>query len=242
MAPFNLTNRARTLFALVLGLSNPALADDHLVFSDVIDLRPGSVIAQRVLTDAYKRIGVSVRFEQLPNSRAKSLIEAGELDGAAYRIIDSPVGDLQKIAPPITYEEFGVFSVDKQFTVAGYESLRPYSIGYLAGAKLLEVKLRGMRVDTAPNMESLFRKLEAGRTDLVVDSRASYCELKGWGLHRVVLLEPSLEKFLGYHWISKRHEALIPKLEAVLRKMSQDGTLRNIQEAALKDFQAQCAH
>jgi polar amino acid transport system substrate-binding protein len=157
-----------------------------------------------------------------------------------FRIAEAKLGDLQKIATPIAYEELVVFSVNKRFKVAGYRSLQPYSIGYLLGSRIFEEKLKGMSVDTAPNLESLFNKLQAGRTDIAVDSRASFCRARKLGLTKVTILEPSLEKLLANHWVSRRHAALIPRLEAVLKKMKQDGAIKKIQEGAWKDFTAQC--
>ncbi len=198
------------------------------------------MMAQRVLLHAYRQLGITVRFEELPNSRTRSLLDSQAIDGVDFRIMDSPVSDLEKIAIPIAYEEFVVFSVNRQFKVDGYRSLQPYTIGYLAGARIFEERLQGMKVDTAPNLDSLFNKLEAGRTDVVLDSRASYCIAGKLGLKNVRMLEPSLEKILAYHWLSKRHQALIPRLETVLKKMKQDKTIRKIQEETWKEFNAQC--
>jgi hypothetical protein len=97
-----------------------------------------------------------------------------------------------------------------------------------------------MRVETASSLESLFKKLDAGRTDLVIESRSSYCMLKSWKLNRITILEPSLEKILGYHWLSKRHADLLPKLAEVLATMKQDGTLKRIQDVATEDFNQHC--
>ncbi len=198
------------------------------------------MMAQRVLAHAYGQLGITVRFEELPNSRARSLLDSHAIDGVDYRIVDNQVSDLEKIAIPIAYEEFAVFSVNKHFKVAGYQSLQPYTIGHLAGARIFEEKLKGMQVDTAPNLESLFNKLEAGRTDIALDSRSSYCIARKLGLKNVTMLEPSLEKILAYHWLSKRHQALIPQLEAVLKKMKQDDTIKRLQDDAWKDFNARC--
>lgn len=54
------------------------------------------------------------------------------------------------------------------------------------------------------------------------------------------MLEPSLEKILGYHWLSKRHEQLIPRLKSALRKMLSEGSIQKIQEQVLKENRLDC--
>ncbi len=107
-------------------------------------------------------------------------------------------------------------------------------------AGISQDQLKGMPADTAPNLESLFNQLQAGRTDIVIDARSSYCKAKMMGLDKVVMLEPPLEKLLGYHWLSVRHRALIPRLDAVLKKMKREDTIKKLQDDAWRDFNAQC--
>lgn len=167
------------IFGLLLSLSGSAWSA-QLVLADIIDGLPSSVMAQRVLQQAYKRIGVEVKFLELPNFRTRSLLESQGIDGVVYRLANNSIFDLIKIPFPITFDDFVVFSVDQQFKVAGYQSLQAYSIGHLAGARVFENRLSGMRVDTAPNVESLFKKLAAGRTDTVIESRTVFVESESW--------------------------------------------------------------
>lgn len=240
MAFTYILGRQKIPLAFLFGLLCPVFSHAQLVFATMVDPRPSSITAQRILVQAYRQLGITLKFEALPNYRVARRIDEGSIDGVDFRIADTKVGDMQKIAVPIAYEELVVFSVNPRFKVDGYGSLQPYSIGYLSGAKIFEDKLKGMRIDTAPSLESLFNKLEAGRTDIAVDSRASYCRTKKFGPAKIVMLEPSLEKILAYHWLSKRHESLMPRLEAVLKKMQRDDTIRKIQEEAWKDYNAQC--
>ena len=232
--------RQKILFTLVSGLLFCTSSQAQLVFAASLDQGPSAVMAQRILLEAYKQLGITLKFEALPNPRIAGGIDAGSIDGVDFRIADTRLGDLQKIGIPIAYEELVVFSTAKRFKVAGYHSLQDYSIGYLSGAKVFEDRLKGMRIDAAPNLESLFNKLDAGRTDIAVDARASYCKAKKLGLNKVIILEPSLEKILAYHWLSKRHENLMPKVEAVLKKMKQDDVIKKIQDETWKEFNAHC--
>lgn len=234
---------AYIMLSLLLALIclRPAEAATQLVLADIVDQLPSSLMAQRVLSQAYMQLGIEIKVLELPNSRTRILLENQELDGMVFRLADSDLFDLQKISTPITYEEFAVFTIHEKFKVDGYASLKPYLNGYLTGAKVLEDHLQAMRVETAPNQDSLFKKLAAGRTDTVIESRASACRLKKLKLSEIHMLEPALDKILGYHWLSARHQALIPRLNAVLKKMDQDGTIRKIQKETWKTYKANCA-
>ncbi len=47
-----------------------------------------------------------------------------------------------------------------------------------------------MRVDPAPNIESLFQKLEQGRADVAGDALVSYCVVRKLGFKDIHMLEP----------------------------------------------------
>lgn len=228
-------------FVSLLGVCGAARSA-QVVLADITDNLPSSVMAQRVLVHAYMQLGIEVKILELPNFRTRNLLESQALDGVVYRLAESPIFDLIKIPVPISFEDFTVFSVNQHFKVRGYKSLQPYSIGHLTGARVLEDRLSGFRVDTAPNTESLFKKLAAGRTDTVIESRYSLCRARELGLNNIVMLEPSLEKILGYHWLSKRREELIPRVSAVLKKMQRDGSIQKIQEQVLKETRLACAN
>ncbi|MBC3860609.1 transporter substrate-binding domain-containing protein [Undibacterium jejuense] len=235
----------RVLFCvLALIFCPPSFSGEktQLIFTDIVDQLPSSIVAQRVLRAAYQRMGIGITFLLVPNLRTKTLLENHEVDGMSYRFSDAPIQNLVKLSVPITSEDLCVYTVDKKFVVNGYQSLRPYSIGYLNGARIFDDNLKEMRTETAPSEESLLRKLSAGRTDLVVESRASLCTAKKLGLNNVVMLEPSLESVLGYHWLSPAHQNLIPKLEQILKEMAREGTIKKIQRQVWDDYNADCAN
>lgn len=239
MKPFFVSRLALLLGLLLWAL--PSIGFSQLVLSTLVDDLPSAVMAQKVLIEAYRQLGVKIIFEKTPNSRGRSLLDARLIDGVAFRIVDSEVSDLKKIPVPINYEELVVFAVNKRFKVRGYTSLSSYSIGYLDGARIIEDRLKDMRLEAAPSTESLFKKLVAGRTDIVVHARSSFCTARQLGLTDIEMLSPSLEKIVGYHWLSARHAALIPKLGSVLNKMRRDGSIKKIQDEVMRDFNARCA-
>ncbi|MFZ6741757.1 substrate-binding periplasmic protein [Undibacterium sp. JH2W] len=203
--------------------------------------RPSIMAAQKVLSMAYGQLGIKLNFIATPAARTMNMWNAGKLDAVAAKVIDSGLPDSIKVNIPIAYEEAVVFATKKTFTVDGFDSLKPYVVGYVNGVTYLDERLRNVpQKETAPNLESLFRKLEAGRTDVAVDSRFSFCLVRKLGLNHIRILEPSLEKRLGYHFLHIRHQQLVPALEEVLRNMERDGSIKKIQEEVMQEYMEQC--
>ena len=237
--------RIHSLLAASCLLLLPALAcgreELSLDFSVPDFPRPSTMAAQKILVKAYGQLGIKANFIAIPNIRALNMWTAGKLDGVSAKIIDSGLPDSVKINIPIAFEEAVVFAVKKNISVDGFDSLKPLTVGYVSGITYMEERLRNVpQKEPAPNLESLFRKLEAGRTDVAVDSRFTFCLVRKLGLNQIRILEPSLEKRLGYHFLHIRHQRLVPALEAVLRNMEKDGTIKKIQEDAMQEYMEQC--
>ena len=201
-----------------------------------------TLMGERVLREAYARIGVELDFEVLPALRALAYANTGQTDGEFLRLsgLETSYPNLIMLPIPIAEEDVMVYTKDVEFTVEGWPSLSPYTIGYLRGFKLAELKTQGMTVEMVNSVQQAFRKLATGRTDVVVDLRSGQCVLHALDLPAIKLLEPPLERVILYHYLHKRHTALAAKLEEVLREMDREGELTTIQETALQDFLKDC--
>lgn len=233
------TRRRLALAALLwLGLWTASWA--QMKFATAVEPRFARTMAQQVLTQAYQQLGMKVEFVPLPIRRGYAMAATGELDGVTISVADSLDPALLKVEVPVAVEETVVYTLTRQFKVAGFTSLQPYSIGHIAGLRYFETHLQGMKVDTAVDLETLFRKLALGRTDIALETRSNQCRLKPLGLTQITILEPNVEVVLGHHFLNQKHAELVPKLTQVLRKMEAEGSIKKIQATALKEFQAQC--
>ncbi|MDZ7862238.1 transporter substrate-binding domain-containing protein [Acidovorax sp.] len=228
---------ALAVAVLCVGLRTAAAAPP-LVFAIPPEDRLSVTMAQRVLTTAYQALGQEILFTKLPPRRGVQL--ANEADGVGVAVTPELAPTLTRIDVPIAYEEAAVYATRRDIVPNGYASLQPYLIGHIAGIGYLEAKFKGMRTETASTVETLFRKLEQGRTDVAVDSRFNSCVIKQQGLHNVVLLQPSLESAPGFHFLHQRHADLIPRITATLQRMAADGSIKKIQAQALKEYRALC--
>ena len=241
-----ITNTVRRLLFLVcvshIGLTH-ATESLQVYVPDVV--RPSSLMAEKILAQAFRSMQISVNFVALPGMRMQAMWNQGKLDGMSARALSTELVNGIRVDVPIAYDEAVVYAVNnainKKFVPNGFDSLKPYSVGYIAGVPYFDERLKNVaNRETAPNVESLFKKLQIGRSDLVVESRFSACVLKKLGLQNIVILEPPLEHRPIYMYLHIRHANLVPELERVLKTMDDDGSIKKLQEQALAEYHQQC--
>ncbi len=231
--------------------TTPLHAQDRLVLGCLAGAEDTQyVISMRILTEAYGRIGIEIETRIFTGPRSLSMANRGSIDGELFR------GDLDKdkfhnlirIPVPILYGELVVFTKDVEFEVMGWESLKPYVIGIYSGLTGAETGTKGMRVEPVATVEQLFKKLAAGRNDIVVfprdqgmDTLKSLMTLNPEGidlqtLQKIRVLEPPIHLEVLYHTLHKKHAALVPKITAVLQEMTDEGLIQRITEEVEADF------
>jgi polar amino acid transport system substrate-binding protein len=218
------------LLLAVLMLPLPSAAQ-QLRIATFQENDPVTVIARRVMLEAYRRLGIAVEIRYLPGERAIRTVNSGDMDAELFRVagVDGAFPNLLRIPVPIYVAEMVVFTRDASLKVEGWKSLQPYSIGYVLGVKVIEANTTGMRVEPVNTMDQAFAKLAIGRTDVVIEDRLSgLFVLKANKLEGVHVLAPPLAKVPLYHYLNKKHASLLPRLVDVLRKMEKEGTIRAI--------------
>ncbi len=234
-----LVSRRSTLLALV-AMASQARAESQIVISQAL---PGDgyldVLAQRLLTEAYKRLDIAAVFEPVPAERSLLRANAGDSDGEVFRVagIDQHYPNLRRVPTPLLFLEFVAFSKRVQFKPRGWESLRPYSLLVQLGTKRVEETTQGMNRTVVANKEGMFLMLQAGRADVAVDIRVQGLrEMKKLGLTDIKVLEPALETIPAYHYVHKRHEALVTPLAETLQHMEQQGRSKAIRQQVAEEF------
>lgn len=229
-----------TLIFSVMFLFMGALnAKDRLVFSTFPDVDPATIMSERILKVAYGELGISIKMQKLPGKRALVHSNRGITDGELFRIlgINKTFQNLIPIMVPVHYSSFVVFTTNVDFEVNGWESLRPYKIGYLSGIALIENNTKGMMVEPVNTMKQGFKKLILERTHVMIETRISGLSvIKENNFKGITILEPPLQNVPVYHYLHKKHRALIPELEKVMRQIEQDGRRQQIRDAVLDEF------
>ena len=234
----------RTLLSLALfpslAWSNPTSNEiKHLQFSTLLENDPATVISEQILRHAYRQLGISITVKKLPGERSLYSANNGETDGELYRKIgmERDYPNLHIVPIPLQIYEIVIFTMGAEFTVTSWESLRPFVVGYVKGIKIIEKNTVGMHVEQAATMRQAFLKMLLGRSDVVVANRSSgLAVLKELNIQDFKILKPALASFPVFHYLHKRHEALIPKLSPILRQMQNEKTIESIQKQVLAQF------
>jgi len=229
--------RRRTVLGLALAAALPGMASDpvrEIHISTLIGDDPATDIAEQIVREAYRRLGIHLVVHKLPGERTLLYANDGTMDGELYRKMgmEQEYPNLVIVPVPLQVYEIVIFSHGKSFVVSGWESLRPYTLGFKRGIKIVQEKTRGMRVEAVPTLPQAFEKMMMGRTDLVLGNRSSgMAVIKALNLDGVTVLEPPLASFPVFHYLNKKHEDLVPRLTLVLREMQADKTIERIQKS-----------
>lgn len=228
-------------FCIILQLLNSFFShstDKIVIASFGAPNEPTNLIAKYILREAYKQLDIDLQLENLPGLRALKSANDGETDGSLIRIkgIDKEYPNLHIIPLSFVSVDFVVFTKKRPFKISGWESLKKYTISYLRGTKIIETKTKGMKSQPVNSLESAFSMLTRGRADIVVETHyMGLITLNKLKLKNIKVLEPPLEIIPLYHYLNKKHQALIPQLNDILKNMKKTGKIDKLTKKALKE-------
>ena len=224
-----------TATCLPIGLE-PAGAQERLVLvtpPNTVD----TVISEVITRKAYKRIGIDVEIRKYPGERALRTANSGEADGEVQRIdgISANYHNLIQVRPAINYIEGTAFTRTKKFVVKGWDSLRPYRLGYIRGIKFAESNTRNMDSSAVGDYTALFKMLTNGRFEIIVSPRFNgLYQMRQLGVRGVRELTPAIMRFDFLHYLHHKHPKLVPKISAVFPEMAASGELTSIRKHVIK--------
>jgi len=212
----------------------PLPAEAQLRFS-VVEGAVNMQVSERVLTEAYQRLGMGFELEAYPGVRSLRSADNGFVDGELSRQggLEKTHPNLLRVPVAINQLEAVVFTKGLAFRVHGWASLKPYRVGIRRGVAFAEngTAGAGITAQTVDGVGQLFRLLMADRVDLVVLARMNGLEaVEALGATDIHPLDPPLESFPLFHYLHMSHRDLVPKLTAVLKQMAQEGRIRQIRE------------
>ena len=223
---------------LSLLAADPSQAQELIRLARIAGI-PDQYVGGEMLRAVYARLNIKLEFEDVPGKRALALSSAGEVDGEIQRIgtLSRDYPTLVQVTPAINYIEPAVFSTKLRFDVAGWNSIRDYSIGIVRGVGSSEGGTRGMaRVTATTSLDNMVRMLDADRFDVMVtDLFSGQVAVRKLNLQdRIVALSPPLERIHIYHYLHERHRDLVPKVGKVIAQMEASGELATLREALVK--------
>jgi polar amino acid transport system substrate-binding protein len=193
-------------------------------------------IGREVLAEAYRRVDTPLLFKEVPALRALAESAEGRADGELQRMdgLGKRYPTLVQVRVPINWFDVVVLTREARFTPNGWDSLRPYSVGFHRGILAIEQGTRGMRIDPAPSNALVLRKLMIGRTDVAVlpdvEGRELLAKMNDGSIS---VLAPPIARIELYHYLHERHRALAQRLETALKAMQADGSIAAIRARQL---------
>lgn len=247
-------------FCLTMGLSLAfvllapvTLAEDRpvLVLNDANSApftnEAGTGLVDVVAREAFRRAGLQLKLIRLPAERALLNANAGIDDGEVSRVagMEKAYPNLIPVPEKLVDHHFVAFARKAKLKHATWESLAPFSVGYIRGYKIIENNLKpGTKTTTANDAEQLLTMLDKGRVDIAIYRRWEGIALaKKMGIENIHIVEPSLAEKEIFIYLHKRHAEKVPKIAAALREIRAEGLFaRACREAfsAFKPLSAQC--
>lgn len=223
------------LVAVLIGFQwgAPARAGDTLVLAT----REGALtnrFAEHVLTEAYARLNITVTFEPYPGARSVVQADKGLADGEVARLdaVLKRYANLRKVPVPLFYSELSAFvSGGGDLELASWQSLDGTHVATLRGFQLAIDRLSGADLELVKTSVDAVRMLQRHRVDVAVLNhflgRVAVAQINAQDIQ---VVEPPLARLPVFHLLHKKHEALIPKLTAVLGEMGRNGTIHAMWE------------
>lgn len=187
-------------------------------------------LPKQIIAEAYKRLNIDIEFVYLPAERPMWSANNGIVDGADARAMgmEKNYGNLLIINVPLTIVTLFVYAKDESFTVNGWQSVKPYRIVYLRGSQIIKRNLHDLPTEEVTTIAQAFMMLEHNRADIVI-AEANQAANSLPDFPNIKRLSPAIYSFPIYHYLNKKHAALVPKVEAALQQMVADKTIERIQ-------------
>jgi len=190
-----------------------------------------------VVTEAFRRIGVSINAVKLPAERGLLNANEGIEDGEMLRIggLDKIYPNLIMVPEKIMDGYFVGFSKKKIDLSAGWNAVESYSVVFINGWKIFESNVpSGTNVVKVRSADLLFPMLELDRADIALYEQWGGLYLLAKSRSTTIkMLKPPVASRGLYMYLNKKHHALIPKVTDALKQMKADGSYQKIVDQIL---------
>jgi polar amino acid transport system substrate-binding protein len=192
-------------------------------------------MADLVVREAFSRIGVKIHIVPADSATALEKVNKGLYDGDLMRVAgaNQKYPNVIQIPEPLFEIEFSAFSNTVNSPMSGYEGLKPYRVAVPKGWIETDNNVKEENVKSVFRIISpfdMFNTLLKGDADIVIYHRLmGYEMIKEMGASdKIHVLEPPMAVRPYFFWIHKKHQDLVPKLDAAIKDMKKDGTIQKI--------------
>ena len=206
-----------------------------------IENLPEQEIGERLLKEVYKRAGIEIEVEAMSGVRALEAANSGERDGETLRIwsVGEKFPSLIRVPTPLSALTTQAFAKkDSNITLSSPDELKKFSIVITRGvAHTKDITSDLENVHEVPSEDLLMPFVEAGRAELALTSLENgMVILKNAGITDVVAVENPLKVHPLYHYVNEKNKDLVPKIDAVIKEMTDTGELEKLQKQYAQDI------
>ena len=185
-----------------------------------------------VATEAFSRIGITLKTVQLPAQRSLLDSNTGLLDGELIRVkgMEKLYPNLIPVPEKIIDMDFVAISKKNYALDNGWNSLATHSIAHIKGWKIYEHKVPPITEKLAvKDIDQLLNCLLKDRTDMILFEKwEGLHQLKINNISTAKIISPPLATKEMYIFLHKKHFRIVNKLAIALKEMKNDGTYQNM--------------
>lgn len=201
----------------------------------------GTGFEDLILKEAFQRIGVSIKISSLPAERALINVNQGIDDGLFVKIagVEESYPNLIMVPEKICDYDFAAFTKNPSIQINGWDSLKPYNVGFLRGWKMYEANIKEAKsITKVKDDEALIELLNHDRVDIIAyELLEMKVRSKKMNLTGIITLQPLLAKKDMFCYLNRKHSKLVPGLVQALKDMKADGTYNKIMTSAMEKLE-----
>jgi polar amino acid transport system substrate-binding protein len=197
-------------------------------------------VSERVMVEAYAKLGYEVEVLGMPIARALLTSNAGKVDGELSRVkaIAKKYKNLLRIPVAINSIQGYAFARRTDLLITDWQSLRPYRLVCVRGVEFIEMRLRKFKLNCqyVSKFTQAIDVVQSGRADIAVLPKVA-------GMHAIRELEGTQVRAIGealatldlYHFLHIKNAAIAPRLLVVLTEMQKTGRIANIRDEFIRE-------
>jgi polar amino acid transport system substrate-binding protein len=194
----------------------------------------------RLAIELFTRLGFrKIIIHNVPAERGLINLNNGTDDAILTRVagLEKTYPDIVRITEVANIRSYTAFS-RKGIKLKSWDDLEKYDVAYINGWKIFDKNVKKYRsLIKVRAAEQLFGLLEKKRVDVVLYAHAAgNYMIRQLGLKDIVATVPALAKKKKYFYMHKRHTALIPEANRLLRQIKQDGTYDKLKQQTMSDY------